>query len=195
MCLTKPSYDICEHWFYLNKVNEKWIEQLQELLFDRKELFEEEHNYLQMMDILKDFYEELSTKTLMKEKGFTKTKVIEKLKQGGGMKYIYQGVNELEDMNETLKNFKYNIYLLTTTGAEQVKWANEWGKEFPELAKKVGFYNDDDDDDELEVDVREILGKDGKIYYAVDDSEFKDVVLNTEHERIGKLVDGKIILD
>jgi len=193
MCLTKPSYDICEHWFYLNKVNEKWIQQLQELLFDRKELFEEDQCYLEMMDVLKDFYKELSTKTLMKEKGFTKTKVIEKLKQGGGMKYMKQAMEELEDMNETLKNFKYNIYLQTTTGAEQVKWANEWGKEFPELAKKVGFYNDDHDDDAVDVE-QEII--DGKIYYVGCDGEYKDVVFDTkEMERIGKLVDGKIILD
>ena len=55
MCLMKPSYDMWTHYVYLNKVRLKWVEQLQELLFDKKE-FIPESRYLFYMDELKENY-------------------------------------------------------------------------------------------------------------------------------------------
>tara|TARA_R100000388_G_scaffold28325_2_gene21989 strand:+ start:339 stop:908 length:570 start_codon:yes stop_codon:yes gene_type:complete len=189
MCLTKPSYDIYEHWFYINKVNEKWIEQLQELLFDRKELFEEEQDYLYLMDTLKKRYDLLATKAMMKEYGWDKKGYIQFLKTNTSQ-FMDEGLEEIKKLNDELKRIKYDIYLKTTTGEEALKWINEWKKDFPEDAKEIC---DDDDDDVIDVSEKYI---DGKIYLVGNDGEFKDIVFDSkDYERIGKLVDGKIILD
>ena len=48
----KPNYDMFEHYMYLNRIRLKWVEQLQELIFIKKESIPE-GRYLFYMDQLK----------------------------------------------------------------------------------------------------------------------------------------------
>ena len=63
MCLTPRTYDIINHLKYLNTITIKWIEQAQEIFFDKKDHFYN-GEYLMAMDFCKSFYE---SSTKMKE--------------------------------------------------------------------------------------------------------------------------------
>lgn len=138
MCLMKPNYSLWEHWWYLGKMNMKWVEQLQELCFDRKELFFEEGVYLTMMDTLKDIYnyqpQIVNGKKLKKEA--TKEEIVMLIKSGK----LNGAVEELLVANRDLEKMKYEIMAATATGDEKHNAMYELLKKFPEeLERYIKF--------------------------------------------------------
>ena len=191
----KPNYSLWEHWWYLGKINCKWVEQLQELCFDRKELFGSEQLYLSIMDSLKEIYE--TQPQVVNGKAWKKEcpkSTIERLIKKG---LLAGGIEELLVHTECLEMMRINIMIDTTRSpTERWKLITELVRKFPEEGKYIDDWKKEEEQrkkqEEQDLDVREIEYE-GKKYYICDTGEYKDVVFSIEkQEEIGKKVGDEI---
>lgn len=138
MCLMKPNYCLWEHLWYLGKMNMKWVEQLQELCFDRKELFGEEQAYLNCMDSLKKMYEINPQVAMGKQfKKTTPKNRIDILKKSGQLSHM---VERLIKTNENIDKLYHMIMIDTTKSAkENVKLVRELLHKYPEQNEYFGL--------------------------------------------------------
>jgi hypothetical protein len=134
----KPNYCLWEHLWYLGKMNCKWVEQLQELCFDRKELFGNEQFYLNCMDSLKKMYEinpqvaigKQVKKTIPKDR-------IDIAKKSGELAKM---VERLIKTSDNLDRLYHSIMIDTTKSAkESVKLIRQLLYKYPEEKQYYGF--------------------------------------------------------
>ena len=146
----KPNYSLWEHWWYLGKMNMKWVEQLQELCFDRKELFFEEGVYLTTMDTLKDIYnyqpQIVNGKKLKKEATKEEKDYLNKSGRLNG------AVEELLVANRDLEKMKYEIMAATAIGDEAYSAMYKLLKQFPEELERYCKHKKKYDGVDIKVD-------------------------------------------
>ena len=194
----KPNYDVISHIIYLHYIKKKWVEQLQEFLFDRKERLTE-GSFLNIMGILKDEYEE-------------STECIRKFKQGrkvtDNQKYLQEAcdlcIKEV-DMLGALKQLIICFSSPTDSVSDRITQAKNLRKiweGFPCLKTLiVNRYPslfadclDEHDDEGPEVDVLEdFIG--GKKYYIGCGGIHKNMVYSQDFDHVGLLINDKIVFN
>jgi len=207
MCLMKPNYDMWKHYFYLNKVRLKWVEQLQELLFDKKE-FIQEGRYLFYMDELKENYKLADSIVNDRNTDMDKVKFLIEIGQFqcainnveqelGYMENIKGYIKVMEDKKKGVNTLTCSRKDLLAYCNEQVRYDSMNGKfttglERPRTDVVAMREGDDDDEEGVEVRERTINGVD---YYVGTEGEYMNVVFTTDAERVGVLVDDNIVFD